>query len=242
MGSGKYGAVSGMIGRMQMMENISEHLSAVKTHSYKKGMPSFEATLAEANSGMATKGVNYTRVSGQTIDFSPGQLEYTGSPLHMALNGDGFFQVLQDDGSFGYTRKGAFKLNAEGTLINGNGQQVMSADGVPLVLPSPAVDIAADGNIWYEGKQVGQIGIFQFADNAILQRGQGSIFLPADGSQPEAHPHPQLAQNNLETSNVDMMQSMVRMTANLRAFEATQKALKVYNDMDSKAAELGLVQ
>ena len=39
-----------------------------------------------------------------------------------------------------------------------------------------------------------------------------------------------------------MMRSMVRMTSNLRAFEATQKALKIYSDMDSKAADVGLVQ
>ena len=73
MGSGKYGAVSGMISRMQMMENISEHMAAVKTYSYKKGVPTFEAKLAEASSGMATKAVNYSKISKETIDFTPGQ-------------------------------------------------------------------------------------------------------------------------------------------------------------------------
>ena len=66
--------------------------------------------------------------------------------------------------------------------------------------------------------------------------------LPSDGSQPLLHPSPQLIQNNIETSNVDMMREMVRMTTNLRTFEATQKALRIYSDMGSKGAEIGLLQ
>ncbi|NOQ50692.1 MAG: flagellar hook-basal body complex protein [Desulfuromonadaceae bacterium] len=242
MGDGKYGAVAGLIGRMQMMDNISEHLAATRTHAYKKGVPTFHAELAEAQSGMASKGVNFVRVSGETIDFTPGQLEFTGEPLHVGINGDGFFQIEQADGTFGYTRRGTFKLDPEGVLIDGNNQPVMSAGGGAMTLPGPDVDIASDGNIWYNGEQIARIAVFQFDDNAILQRAPKGIFLPSDGSQPEPHPAPQLVQNNLETSNVDMMRTMVRMNVNLRAFEATQKALRIYSDMGSKAAEIGLVQ
>jgi len=242
MGSGMYGAVSGLIGRMQMMDNISEQLSAVKDNSYKKSVPTFEAELAEANSGMASKGVNYTRVSEGAIDFSPGQMEYTGDPLNVAINGDGFFQVQQADGSFGYTRKGNFKLDSEGTLIDSEGRKLMSAGGGPITLPSSEVDISQDGNIWYQEEQIAKIGVFQFTDNSILQRAQGGMFLPSDGSQPNPLADPQLAQKNLESSNVNMMQTMVQMTANLRTFEAIQKALTAYNNMDLKAVDLGLVQ
>lgn len=247
MAGGKYGAIAGMIGRMQMMENISEQLASIKVHGYKKGTPTFQAQLAEARSGMATKGVNYVRVSGETIDFTPGQLEFTDDPLHLAINGDGFFQVQRDDGSFGYTRKGLFKLDADGVLVDTNGRQVMGADGGPLSFPSPDVDIAPDGSIWQSSAdsgqptQVGQIAVYQFEDNAILRRAQGSMFVPADDTRPDLHPEAQLVQRNLETSNVDMLQTMGRMTANLRAFEATQKVLKIYSEM-GKGADLGLVQ
>ncbi len=242
MASGKYGAVSGLIGRMQMMENISEQLASAQVRGYKKGTPTFQAKLAEATSGMATKGVNHVQVTGENIDFTAGQLEFTGDSLHLALNGDGFFQVQREDGSFGYTRKGLFEINGEGLLTDTNGQPVMSAGGGEITLSSPEVDIAADGNIWYQGAEIAQIAVFQFEDNSILQRDQGSMFTPTDGVQPGLHPAPQISQNNLEGSNVDMLRAMARMTSNLRAFEATQKALKVYSEMDSKAADLGLVQ
>ena len=242
MASGKYGAISGMLGRMQMMENISEQLASVKVHGYKKGTPTFRAELAEAQSGLATKGTNYARVSGETIDFTPGQLEYTGDPLHVAIDGDGFFQVQQPDGGLAYARKGRFQLSPEGILLDSHGRQVQSAGGGALVLPSPEVDITQDGNIWHQGVQVGQLGVYRFEDNAVLRRAPQGSFLADAEVQPELHPTPSLQQRNLESSNVDTLQTMVRMTANLRAFEATQKALRIYSEMGDQLNELGSLQ
>ena len=241
MSSGKYGAISGAVARMQMLNNISVHLAAAKTPGYKKGMVTFEATLGEASSGMATRATNYSHLTIPTIDFTPGHIEYSGDTLDLAINGDGFFQVQLPDGSFGFTRKGDFQLNGDGKLVDTNGYPVMGTGG-ELTLPNPDVDISTDGSIWNDGEKVGQVALFNFPDTSILQRAGNEMFQASDGSQPEAHPNPQMIQRNLEASNIDMMKSMVRMTTNLRAFEATQKALKIYSDMDSKAAELGLIQ
>ena len=242
MGSGKYGAVSGAIARMQMLENISEHLAATKTTAYKRSKVSFEAQLGEANSGLASKGVNYARVTREVIDFTPGHLEFTGNPLHLAINGDGFFQVERDDGSTGYIRKGSFQLNPAGQLIDSNHRPVLTADGATITLPHPDVDIAPDGSIYADGAEVAQIGLFQFADNSVLQQAGEGLFQPSDDSQPIQHADPQMVQKNVEGSNVDMMREMTRMTSNKRTFEATQKALKIYSDMGGKAAEIGLLQ
>ncbi len=239
MGSGKYGAISGAISRMQMQENISEHLANLKTPSYKKGIVAFKAQLDEASSGMLTKGINHTVLSEETIDFTPGQLEFSGDPLHLAINGDGFFQVERQDGSLAYTRKGNFKLNPLGVLTDSGGQPVVSAEGGQIILFHPDVEIAPDGSIFADGERIAKIALFKFTDNSILARAGGNMYTPVDGSQPEPHPEPQLVQKSLEASNVDMMTTMARMTSNLRAFEATQKALKIYNDMDSKASEIG---
>ncbi len=241
MSSGKYGAISGAVARMQMLNNISVHLAAAKTPGYKKGMVTFEATLGEASSGMATRATNYSRLTTPTIDFTPGHIEYSGDPLDLAINGEGFFQIQLPDGSYGFTRKGNFQLNGEGKLVDTNGYPVMGTGG-ELNLPNPDVDISSDGSIWNDGEKVGQVALFSFPDTSILQRSGNEMFQASDGSQPEALPNPQMIQRNLEASNIDMMKSMVKMTTNLRAFEATQKALKIYSDMDGKAAELGLVQ
>ncbi len=242
MSSGKYSAISGAVARMQMLENISEHLASAKVPGYKKGMIAFEARLGEATSGMATKGTNYTRLTEQKIDFTPGEVEHSGDPLDLAINGDGFFQIQRPDGTFGYARKGNFELNGEGKLIDTNGFPVMGAEGGEIILPQSNVNISLDGSIWDGDTLVGQVGLFRFEDTSVLQRAGGEMFAPIDNAQPEAHPNPKMSQQYLETSNVDMMKTMTRMTSNLRAFEATQKALKIYSDMGAKAAEIGLVQ
>jgi flagellar basal body rod protein FlgG len=241
MSSGKYGAISGAVARMQMLDNISVHLAAAKTPGYKKGMVTFEATLGEASSGLATRATNYSRLTTPKIDFTPGHIEYSGDTLDLAINGEGFFQIQLPDGSFGFTRKGNFQLNGEGKLVDTNGYPVMGTGG-ELTLPGPDVDISTDGSIWSGDEKVGQVALFRFADTSVLQRAGNEMFKASDGRQPEALPNPQMIQRNLEASNIDMMRSMVKMTTNLRAFEATQKALKIYSDMDGKAAELGLIQ
>ena len=242
MSSGKYAAISGAVARMQMLENISEHLASTKVPGYKKGMVTFEAKLGEASSGMATKGTNYTQLTKQKIDFSSGEVEYSGDPLDLAINGDGFFQIQRPDGTFGYARKGNFELNGEGKLIDTSGFLVMGAEGGEITVPQPDVNIGQDGSIWDGETRVGQVGLFRFADTSVLKRAGGEMFIPIDGTQPEPHPSPRMSQKYLETSNVDMMKTMTRMTSNLRAFEATQKALKIYSDMGAKGAEIGLVQ
>ncbi|MDA3904170.1 MAG: flagellar hook-basal body protein [Desulfuromusa sp.] len=242
MSSGKYSAISGAVARMQMLENISEHLASAKTPGYKKGLVSFEAKLGEATSGMATKSTNYTQLTKEEIDFSSGEMEHSGDPLDLAINGDGFFQIQRPDGTFGYARKGNFELNGEGKLIDTNGYPVMGAEGGEIILPQPDVNIGLDGSIWEGETRVGQVGLFRFDDTSVLERAGGEMFVPTDNIQPEVHPSPKMSQKYLETSNVDMMKTMTRMTSNLRAFEATQKALKIYSDMGAKSAEIGLVQ
>ncbi|WP_321367242.1 flagellar hook basal-body protein [uncultured Desulfuromusa sp.] len=242
MSSGKYSAISGAVARMQMLENISEHLASAKVPGYKKEMVAFEAKLGEARSGMATKGTNYTHLTKPVIDFTPGHIEHSGDPLDLAISGDGFFRIQRPDGSFGYARKGNFTLNGDGTLIDTNGYPVMGTGGGEITLPNSDVSIDLDGTIWDGSTRVGQVGLFRFADTSVLKRSGGEMFIPVDGTQPEAHPNPKMSQQNLEASNIDMMKTMTRMTTNLRAFEATQKALKIYSDMGTKAADIGLVQ
>ena len=241
MPSGKYGAISGAVGRMQMLDTISEQLAAVKTPGYKKGVVTFAAKLGEATSGLATKATNYSELTREQIDFTHGELEYSGDPLDLAINGDGFFEVQRPDGSLGYTRKGNFQLNGNGELIDSNGYQVMGTAG-PITLPHSDVNILDDGTIWDGDQQLGQVAVYDFADTSILQRAGNETFAAGDGSQPQSLESPQIVQKNLEASNVDMMATMVRMTSNMRAFEATQKALRIYSDMDSQAADIGLVQ
>lgn len=242
MADGKYAAISGAVARMHKLDNISEHLASARTPGYKKGTVTFAARLGEANSGMASNATNFTGLTAHKIDFSPGYIEHSGNPLDVAINGEGFFQIQRPDGDLAYTRKGSFQLNGEGLLVDSNGYAVTGPNGEDIVLERSDIDILGDGSIWIADEQVAQIGVFLFGDTSLLQRAGQDLFVVVDDAVPEIHPQPQLVQNSLEGSNVNLMEEMARMTSNLRAFEATQKALKTYSDMNAKATELGLVQ
>jgi flagellar basal body rod protein FlgG len=242
MADGKYAAISGAVARMHKLDNISEHLASARTPGYKKGTVTFAARLGEATSGMASNATNFTGLTAHKIDFSPGQIEHSGNPLNVAINGEGFFQIQRPDGELAYTRKGSFQLNGEGLLIDSNGYAVTGPDGEEIILDRSDIDILGDGSIWIEDEQVAQIGLFLFEDTGLLQRAGKDLFVAIEDAVAEIHPQPQMVQNSLESSNVNLMEEMARMTANLRAFEATQKALKTYSDMNAKATELGVLQ
>ncbi|WP_350650362.1 flagellar hook-basal body complex protein, partial [Pseudomonas sp. HY13-MNA-CIBAN-0226] len=54
-----------------------------------------------------------------------------GQPLDMAINGRGFFQVLQPDGTTSYTRDGTFHLDSNGQIVTANGFALEPAVVVP---------------------------------------------------------------------------------------------------------------
>lgn len=241
MADGRYAAISGAVARMDKLNTISEHLASARTPGYKKGAVTFAARLSEATSGLASNATNFTGLAGHQIDFSHGQLEHSGKPLDVAVNGEGFFQIQRPGGDFGYTRKGSFQLNGDGLLIDSNGYAVTGPDGEEIILDRQDVDILGDGTIWIEGQQVAQIGLFLFDDKRLLQRGGQDLFAPVGDAEAQLHPEPEIIQHSLEGSNVNLMEEMARMTANLRAFEATQSVLKTYSKMGSKATEIGLI-
>ena len=116
------------------------------------GMKSSRAEFAEvyASSVNAAGGVNMgigTSVAAVTQTFTQGNITITGGDLDVAINGAGFFELQQANGSTAYSRAGMFKLNSVGEIVNNQGATLMgyptdpagnrlSFDAVPLVLPT----------------------------------------------------------------------------------------------------------
>lgn len=242
MGSGKYGALTGAMARMQMLENINSNLANVNTTGYKKGVEVFEAQLDEAKATRENYATNYALVSKEVIDFSPGQLNRTGDPTHLAINGKGFFRVQLENGDLAYARRGSFQRNAAGELVTASGAKLLGSGDAPVVLQPGDFDVTRDGTILSSGQPSGTIPLYVFADTKVLKRGSEGVFLAAPDAEVTRSQHPEILQGYLEGSNVNLMHEMGRMVYTQRAFEAAQKALTAYDEMDRKLAELGEVQ
>ncbi len=242
MGSGKYGALSGVISRMQMLDNINNNLANVNTNGYKKGSAVFEAQLSEAAATRGKQATNYTRINSEAIDFSQGQLTKSGSPMHLAINGEGFFRVQQENGEMVYARRGNFQLNQDGEMLTSSGAKLLGAGDIPVVLPPGEMNVTRDGSILADNQLVGTIPLYDFEDTSVLRRGNDGVFVAPADAQPTQSPQPEMLQGFLEGSNVNIMQETARMVYNTRVFEAGQKVLTAYSKMGSNLAELGKIQ
>ena len=73
------------------------------------------------------------------IDFVDGEMRETNNPQDLALRGDGFFGLLNQNGDAVYTRDGQFYTNAEGVLVNSMGHEFSDVGGNNIRL-FPMVD------------------------------------------------------------------------------------------------------
>jgi flagellar hook protein FlgE len=143
--------LSGLNASSRSLDVIGNNIANANTTGMKSSRAEFSDLVASslgAGGGSNGPGIG---VAVQTISqqFSQGNITTSGNSLDVAINGGGFFQLTQTDGSTAYTRDGAFKLNKDGYLVTNTGANVMgyptdklgnptSASIVPLQLPTNA--------------------------------------------------------------------------------------------------------
>lgn len=119
--------LSGLTASSQNLDVIGNNIANASTVGMKSSTAEFANLVATAigSGGMAsTPGIG-TTVSEISQNFSQGNVNVTGNSTDVAINGNGFFQVTQSDGSTAYTRDGQFQLDKNGNLITSSGAYVM---------------------------------------------------------------------------------------------------------------------
>jgi len=242
MNRGTYIALSGAIVRQRMMDTVSNNLANNETVGFKKGQSVFKVMLERAATGDTVERVNLAEIEEGFTDFSQGNLSPSGVPTHIAIQGEGLFKVLDDNGGIYYTRQGNLRLDSEGRLINSQGMSLAGEDGRPIVLADPEITITEDGTILQKDGQRTRIPLYTFDDYSVLVRQGGGQFSVPEGREQELEvrvKEPHIFQGQLEGSNVNLMQEMNHMVESTRIFEACQKMLKTYHTLASEANKLG---
>jgi flagellar basal-body rod protein FlgF len=244
MTSGKYSALSGALTRLKMMNSISDNLANNKTVGFKKSQVAFEARLANAMAARENGIVSLTEIREGFTDYGQGPLIRTQVPTHVAIDGEGFFKVQDQQDKIYYTRQGNFHLDETGVLTTSSGMKVLGDNRKPIILTSPDVSIDEAGNILLKEGETIKLPVYTFTDESVVNRKGGGLFMVTEEDirnfeTPVANP--KISQGQIEDSNVNMMQEMGRMIEAVRAFEACQKILKNYTTLDNKAIELGRI-
>lgn len=200
----------------------------------------FKADLAQFRS-MPVFGETYpTRVYAlaerPSTDFDPGALIPTNRELDIAIKGDGWFSVLNEQGQEAHTRNGSFKLSQEGQLLTENNLPVVGDGGEIFIPPAQKIEIGIDGTISYvplgapanSSVVLDRIKLSKPDLNNLEKRTDGLIYT-IDGSVPDRDISIKLASGFLEASNVNAVESITNMIALARQFEIQ---LKMMNQAD----------
>lgn len=241
-----YAAYTGLLARTQALDTAANNLANAGTSGFRAQRDYFrgilaggidESPLTASQVGQAVNGFGV--LGGDRLDFGQGQLETTGNPLDLALEGTGFFAIQTVNG-VRYTRDGSFTRSSTGVLETSTGEPVLDANMKHITVPTGTVHVSADGTISIstpDGSAIaGQVGIFDFADERALTA-EGTNTFNANGVKPVAGTAA-VQQGALENSNEDSIHGTMQMVLVERQFQMMQRALSVFNnDFDKTAAE-----
>lgn len=231
-------AASGMSARQWAMDVTADNIANVSTPGFKGSSPRFTDLLygvEPGSSGEVAVGRG-VRMSETRKDFSMGVLENDGERYHLAIEGEGFFQVRLPDGGLGYTRAGVIGVDGEGWITVGGGYLLEP----PLRVPEGSSDltVSSDGRVTVtsgEGEEVelGYIVLARFINpGGLLARGDG-ILSASEASGPPRTALPGgegmglLRQGFLERSNVDLAREMTALITSLRVYQLNARMVQV---------------
>ncbi len=121
--------LSGLNASSKRMDVIGNNIANANTVGMKASRTEFTELIASAlgasGGGGGSGGGIGIAVGAITQQFTQGTINITGNSLDVAINGGGFFQLTQPDGSAAYTRDGQFKLTSSGDIVTNTGAQLM---------------------------------------------------------------------------------------------------------------------
>ncbi|HEY3326474.1 MAG TPA: flagellar basal-body rod protein FlgG [Novimethylophilus sp.] len=252
-------AKTGMESQQTNIDVISHNLANVSTNGFKRSRPVFEDLIyqtlrqpgaqatqqSQIPSGLQL-GTGARPVATERIHIQ-GNVQQTGNPLDLAINGNGFFQIRQTDGTLAYTRDGSFQVNSEGTVVTANGDVLQPQ----ITIPSDAVSvtIAKDGTVTVlqagnTTSTQGPIQLSNFINPAGLQSAGDNLYLEtvASGTPNTSNPGinglGNVNQGFVETSNVNVVEELINMITAQRAYEINSKAIQASDQMLQRLVQL----
>jgi flagellar basal-body rod protein FlgG len=249
-----YTAASGMETQQTNLDNIANNLANANTSGFRRRRVQFQDLIYQsivAPGAAATQQTTYptglqiglgARSAATEIIGQQGDLNQTGNPLDLAIQGQGFFQIQLPSGEIAYTRSGEFHLDQTGIIVDAQGNQLQPAITIP---PSATnITIGSDGTVsvqlpgQQQAQQVGSLQLATFANPGGLSSAGNNYFLettasgnPIVGVPGGAEGLGTLQQGFLENSNVDVVGEFIQMILAQRSYEANSRVVHAADQM-----------
>jgi len=253
-------AASGMMAQQTQVDTIANNIANVNTASFKKNRVNFRsllyATLREPGATTVANQMNPTglqigtgtEVSSSIKLFLQGDLEQTGNPLDLAVQGDGFFRISLGNGEFRYMRDGAFRMDGNGDIVTVDGFKL--EPGINIPPDAQEIVVAQDGTVQVRvgGEDLlqarGQIRLTRFANPSGLRAEGANLFreTASSGAPTEQTPGDDgagfLRQAFLERSNVSVVDELIALIQAQRNYEVNSRTIQVSDEMLQQVSNL----
>jgi flagellar basal-body rod protein FlgG len=256
-----YTSATGMNAQTISIDNTANNLANVNTNGFKRGEANFQDLIyvnfvvpgSDAAQGLQVPtGLQIgsgVRVDSITKLFSQGALINTQRQLDVAIEGEGFFQVVLPNGELRYTRDGSLNINAQGNLVTSDGFLISPQISIPPTAVS--ISIGTDGTISVQNAGAlnastvrGQLTLARFQNPPGLSAEGRNLFAETASSGPPILSVPGqngvgfTRQGFLERSNVDAVSELINLILAQRAFEFNSRAVRTADNMLATTAEL----
>jgi len=255
---------SGMIGSQANVDTISNNLSNVNTHGFKKLRADFEDLLYQTIRTAGTPATEDTvtpvgvqmghgvKLAATQRVFTQGALQQTEVPTDVAIAGEGFFRIQMYDGTLAYTRNGNFQVDQDGRMVTSNGYWLIPDIVMPELFLPDSINVTQDGRVSVklprDGEivevDVGRIELYRFPNPVGLTAIGDNLFktTPASGDPIPGTPGFEgfgtLRHKFLEMSNVAIVQEMVNLIIAQRAYEFNSRTIQTTDSMLGTATTL----
>ena len=249
-----YTAASGMEAQEMNLDNIANNLANANSTGFRRRRLDFEDLIYENTVTPGAPNTQQTvipaalqvglgsRPMATEVIQQQGNFDSTGNPLDLAIQGEGYFQVLLPSGEIAYTRAGNFTVDNVGNLVTQDGNPVQPVITIPP--DALTVTIGNDGTVSVTEpgqQQPAQVGTLQLATfqnpgglNSLgqdLLAAAGASGDPIVGTPGGAEGLGSIQQGMLEESNVDVVTEFVNMIVAKRSYEASSQVIKAANEM-----------
>ncbi len=246
-------AKTGLDAQQIRLQVVSNNLANASTTGFKKDRAVFEDLIYQnirQPGAQATQDTTLpsglmlgtgVRVAATQKMHMQGNIIQTENSLDIAIQGDGFFQILRPNGDIAYTRDGSFQLDEQGRIVTSDGMLLDPAITLPENTLSVTIGIDGTVSALEPGNtaptNVGTIetasfinptGLMPIGDNQFLETvssGSPTTGIPSEDNRGG------LLSGSLETSNVNTVEELVNLIETQRTFEMNSKSLSTADQM-----------
>lgn len=243
---------TGLHSAQRKMDGVSNDIANVNTYGYKRKDISFQELLTNEihendvilSDNANDKNINMgTKSSISCVNFEQGAIVESTEKFDLAIEGNGFFGLLDEEGNLYLTRNGSFHLNPDGNITNDDGYYLnMNYNIAPDDWGQVRINISANGvvvqNTEDSSIELGRIILYNPSVLDSLIPLSGGRYLPDENvdlynSVDHEEGFGDIRQYALEISNVDLAKSLVDLISSQRSYSLSLKVVQTTDDIMS---------